>query len=177
LSLFQEVKKKLKRLRRNKKRKPRKLRIKFLLQQPQSLFQSVKREKLQLESQLLHQFQHQSQRKKRKKKVKKEKDQNQSQFQLNQLLSRRRRILLISKTMMRMMVSQLKYLSPKSQVEKPKSKRKSLIIPLQLIMQELNLLRPKKTRNTSSKQSRIPLRNSMNKLRRPKKPLRKTKKP
>jgi hypothetical protein len=74
-------------------------------------------------------------------------------------------------------VSQLKYLSPKSQVEKPKSKRKSLIIPLPHITQELNLLRLNQTRNTSSKQSRILLRNSMNKLRRPKKPLRKTKKP
>jgi len=120
----------------------------------QSLFQQVKREKQPLENHLLHQFQHQRQKKLRKRR-RRTRSQSQFQYQFNQLLSRRISQERSRMKMMRMMVSQLRYQSPKFQEVKLKSKRKSLTTLLMPIKRESTLSRPRKPRNTNSKPSRM----------------------
>jgi len=75
---------------------------------------------------------------------------------------------------MRMMVSQLKFQSLKSQVEKPKFKRKLLRTPLLPTTPELSLLKPRPTRNMSLKPSKTPLKSSLKTLKRLRKNLRNT---
>jgi hypothetical protein len=129
LSLFQEVKKKLRnKKRKKKKRKKLKNQLKLKSQPAQSLSLLERRVRHPLENQLLQQFQLQSQRKRRSQR--KVKSQSQCQSQSNRLLSRRRSYKEMPKMRMRMMVSQLKYLSLKSQVVKHKSQRK---LPITLL--------------------------------------------